>query len=184
LLFIGALGWDERKGLDIALRTFAELVADPAFRHTLVVAGGGSASPGKRLASALKISHRVEFLAFSTDVPTLLSRADLLLSPTRYESYGLAIQEAIMAGVPPIVGRGAAGVTDRFPSDLTDLIVEDPESHFSWADRVRYALANLQLLRAKTRAAAMVMSQRTWRDFAEEFIDVVESRLRSPGTGI
>jgi len=177
LLFIGALGWDERKGLDIGLRAFAELARDPAFRHQLLIAGGGSTRPWKRLVQELGITRRVEFLEFAEDVPALLATADLLVSPARYESYGLAIQEAIMAGVPPLVGAHTAGVIDRFPTDLAELIVQDPENPLAWAKRIRHALGKLPDLRARTAAAANLLARRSWNDFADEFIDVVESRV-------
>src|SRR5207244_3761973 len=52
--------------------------------------------------------------------------ADLLVSPVRYESYGLNVQEALCRGVPAIVSANA-GIAERYPSCLRDLLLPDPE---------------------------------------------------------
>jgi len=183
LAFVGALGFDTRTGLDIALRAFAELARSGSFVHRLVVAGFGSSVPWRRLARDLGIAGRVDFVAFVEDVPELLSRVDLLLSPARYEPYGLAVQEAIMEGVPPLVSAGRIGIIDRLPANMTDLIVQDPENPERWAQQIRRTLANLEDYRERTRALSAVLAQRTWEDFADDFIDTVESRLSTSAVG-
>ena len=177
LLFVGALGWDMRKGLDIALKALARLSLEPSFKHRLLVAGFGSTRPWQKLAKELRISERVEFLSFVEDVPALLAAADLVLSPARYEPYGLAIQEAIMEGVPALVSAGGIGILDRLPKSLSDLSVAEPEDPESWARSIRHVLRNLGDFRERTRAAAAMLGARNWDTFADEFIDVVESRL-------
>jgi glycosyltransferase involved in cell wall biosynthesis len=179
LLFVGALGWDSRKGLDTALRAFALLVRDTGFRHRLVVAGVGIDRPWKSLAARLGITDRVEFLSFVDNVGELLAAADILVCPTRYEPYGLAVQEAIMAGVPPLVSYGTTGITDRFPASLQGLLVRDPESPQAWADQIRITLPRLKEWQTRTRVAAASFGERSWNDFADEFIETVESRIAS-----
>jgi glycosyltransferase involved in cell wall biosynthesis len=179
LLFVGALGWDSRKGLDTALRAFALLVRETDFRHRLVVAGAGIYRPWKSLAARLGVADRVEFLSFVDNVGELLAAADILVCPTRYEPYGLAVQEAIMAGVPPLVSSGTAGITDRFPASLQGLLVREVESPRAWADQIRTTLLSLREWQTRTRAASATFGERSWNDFADEFIETVESRLAS-----
>jgi glycosyltransferase involved in cell wall biosynthesis len=174
LLFVGALGWDRRKGLDIALDAVAVLSRRSSFKHRLVVAGAGSAEPWRELATRLGIIDRVTFLEFVADIPTLMSRADLLLSPSRYESYGLAVQEAICAGLPPLVLMGRTGFMERLGSDGQEFSVpqEDPSL---WANWIEGALAGLPDLRRRTRALGERIRARSWNEFAKEFVATVES---------
>ena len=44
----------------------------------------------------------------------------------RYESYGLNVAEAICCGVPAMVTH-TAGVAERYPSELRELLIDDPE---------------------------------------------------------
>ncbi len=64
-------------------------------------------------------------VGFTNRVSDILAAADVLVSPVRYESYGLNVQEAICCGVPAIVSR-AAGVAERYPTELSDLLLPDP----------------------------------------------------------
>jgi glycosyltransferase involved in cell wall biosynthesis len=142
-----------------------------------VVAGAGTERPWRTLARELGIESRVDFRAFVEDISPLLASADLLLCPTRYEPYGLAIQEGIMAGVPPLVSNGVAGIVDRLPDALEELLIDDFENHVEWARRIRSCLRQLESLRARTASAAALFAQRSWDDFADEFIETVEDRL-------
>jgi UDP-glucose:(heptosyl)LPS alpha-1,3-glucosyltransferase len=110
----------ERKGLDRVVRALA-LMSQPA---RLVVMGGGShaqggwgadsATPYRRLAEALSVGDRVDFLGARTDVPALLRAADVLAHPARYEVWGLAVGEAMASGLPVVVTRevGAAELVE------------------------------------------------------------------------
>src|SRR5437667_2459800 len=70
--------------------------------------------------------NRVRFLVFTEEVHELLAAADLLVSPVRYESYGLNVQEALCRGIPAIVSA-TAGVAERYPSHLRDFLLPNPE---------------------------------------------------------
>jgi glycosyltransferase involved in cell wall biosynthesis len=182
LLFIGALGWDGRKGLDIALRALAILAGRPNFEHQLVVAGAGVASPWRALAEKLKISHRVQFVSFVANVPALMEQADLLISPSRYESYGLALQEAVCAGLPPIVLAGRSGFMERLGPYAEDFSI-DSEEPAQWAGRIEAALANLKTMRSRVNAARKQVLTRTWSDFAREFMSLGEGLTTSQSSG-
>src|SRR4029079_8952236 len=88
---------------------------------------------------------RVTFVGYSTDMPSLMAAADLLVHPARYEAYGLAVHEAFCCAVPAIVSA-SAGVAERFPNDLRPLLLHDTES-----------------------AAELVTRLRTWREGKDHF---------------
>jgi glycosyltransferase involved in cell wall biosynthesis len=169
LLFVGALGWDRRKGLDIALRAFAILARRPDFKHRLIVAGAGTVAPWRTLAASLKLGDRVQFVSFVDKVSALMEEADLLISPSRYESYGLALQEAVCAGLPPLVLADRSGFMERLGPAAADFNV-DSEDPARWAERIEGALATLQAFRARVRAARQRVIARTWSDFAHDFM--------------
>ena len=92
--FVGALGHDKRKGFDTLWKAWTTLAADPAWPAHLVVAGGGrQVEHWRRLAA--QISPRIHILGFTDRVRDLLAAADLLVSPARYEPFGLNVTEAI-----------------------------------------------------------------------------------------
>ena len=46
------------------------------------------------------------------EAPAVLAACDALVSPTRYEAYGLAVHEALARGLPALVSR-SAGIADE-----------------------------------------------------------------------
>ncbi len=120
--FIGALGHDTNKGIDLLLDAWCRLRA-AGWTASLVVAGPGHRERWRRRASAMGGS--VRFVGHIDNIGTLLAAADVLVSPVRYEAYGLAAHEALCRGVPVII-TASAGIVERLPADLADLLLPDP----------------------------------------------------------
>src|SRR5262249_28284760 len=80
-------------------------------------------------------------------------------------------------GVPTLVSDGRIGILDRLPKSLSSLKIREPENPENWARSILHVLHNLGDFRERTRAAAAILGQRSWDTFADEFIDIVESRM-------
>jgi glycosyltransferase involved in cell wall biosynthesis len=172
-LFVGALG-DRRKGFDTLLAAWEVLCRDRAWDVDLLVAGTGRALPGWRArAREAGLDGRVRFLGFREDVPTLVAAADLVVHPARYEAYGLGVHEALTAGVPAMVSA-AAGVAERYPSDLAALFIRDPEDVGALADQLRGWRCDLEGWRARVAPFAVRLGARTWDDMAHEIVALAE----------
>jgi glycosyltransferase involved in cell wall biosynthesis len=125
--FVGALGHDPRKGFATLWAAWQRLCARPDWTARLVVAGGGRAIDDWRRAIAREgLGARVKMLGFTARIPEVLAAADLLVSPVRYEPYGLNVHEAICRGVPALA-TAASGVAERYPAALTDMLIADPQ---------------------------------------------------------
>jgi glycosyltransferase involved in cell wall biosynthesis len=125
--FVGAVG-DRRKGFDVLFEAWRRLCAVPRWDASLVVAGGGAELfAWKKRAETKGLTSRMQFLGFREDVPEILRASDVLVSPTRYEAYGLNVHEAICCGLPAFVSADA-GVAERYPVELRDLLLPNPES--------------------------------------------------------
>ncbi len=142
--FVGMLGYDANKGFDILLSAWQRLSADPAWDGLLVAAGGGRVPYWQRRIDAMNLGHRVRLLGHTPRVSELLAASDVLVSPTRYDSYGLAIQEALCREIPAIISA-RAGVSERFPRELEDLLLRNPEDDAALADRLRLWRSHRQI---------------------------------------
>jgi glycosyltransferase involved in cell wall biosynthesis len=78
----------------------------------LVIAGEGSERT--HLGSIIQqeqLGDRVQLLGSRTDVPELLTAFDLFVLPSLSESFGIAVAEALVAGVP-VVATDVGGVSE------------------------------------------------------------------------
>jgi glycosyltransferase involved in cell wall biosynthesis len=90
------------KGVDVFLRA-ASLVAEEIPNVDFVVVGDGpSREELERLAHELRLTGQVVFLGRRRDVPEILAALDVLVAPSREESFGLAAREGVLAGVKTI----------------------------------------------------------------------------------
>lgn len=174
-VFVGGFGHDERKGFDTLWQAWRSLCDDPAWDVDLVAAGGGAGEPGwrRRIADA-NLSPRVRMIGFTDRVFEVLAAADLLVSPVRYEPYGLNVQEAVCRGVPSLVSA-AAGVVEQYPADLGELVLPDPDDWRDLAARLRRWRADVAGWRKRFVPFSERLRRRSWADMAAEIVRLAES---------
>jgi glycogen synthase len=149
----------DQKGFDVLIEALASPTAPPL---DLVIAGEG---PARRQladrAEQLRISERVRLVG-SVDRPALaklLARADLFAFPSRAEPFGIALLEAMAAGVPA-VATSAGGVTE-FAEDGVNALLVEPDDSDAFARALDHLHSDVQLrdrLRAGGRATALNLS--------------------------
>ncbi len=111
-----------RKGLDAALRAFAQTTA-PGLR--LFVAGDDP-DRARFEELAAEAGNRVRFGGFRSDIATVLGAADVFLFPSHYEAFSLATIEAAACGLP-IVATSINGTEDFIRPGITgEFINRDP----------------------------------------------------------
>jgi len=165
--FVGALG-DRRKGFDTLFDAWASLCRDLSWECDLVVVGQGVELPfWRQRAQERGFAHRVRFLGFRSDVPDVLAACDALVAPTRYEAYGLGVQEALCTGLPAIVSA-SAGVAERYPATLAELLLADPDDARALEATLRNWRRHHERLREATRELSVQLRQRSWQTMAED----------------
>jgi len=97
------------KGLDLLLQAIARLRTSGR-DVDLVVAGSGAADYEREVreqVARLDLQPHVRFVGFvgGDEKRALLERADVFALPSRQENFGVAIVEALAAGVPVVVSR-------------------------------------------------------------------------------
>ncbi|MEO7597353.1 MAG: glycosyltransferase [Opitutus sp.] len=116
---VGAVGRLHRsKGADVLIKAFRQTASA---RSALVIVG-----EGPHLAELKELSGddlRIHLLGFRSNVQTCLQGFDLFVSPSREESFGLAILEAMAAGLPVIAtnAEGPAEYLKDHPIALVDI---------------------------------------------------------------
>jgi glycosyltransferase involved in cell wall biosynthesis len=163
--FVGALG-DRRKGFDTLFDAWTRLCADEAWDARLAVVGaGGELEAWRRRAADAGLADRILFLGFQSDVRRVLWAADAMAAPTRYEAFGLAVQEALCCGLPSIVSADA-GVAERIPPSMHELLIRDPDDAAELAARLRAWRGSMDIHRDAALGLSVELRSRTWDDMA------------------
>lgn len=164
LVFVGRI--QPLKGLDVAVGALAALQRPDA---ELVVVGGPSGQAGEAelarvttLAEHLGVAHQIRFVLPQPHhlLSTYYRAADVVLVPSRSESFGLVALEAGACGVP-VVAAGVGGLRTLVHHGRTGLLVErrDPQA---FADATRRILDEPAWAASLGRAAAHEATGFTW----------------------
>jgi glycosyltransferase involved in cell wall biosynthesis len=176
-VFVGGLGYDDRKGFDVLFRAWETLCSRADWDVDLMVAGSGPAAPEwQAKVKQAGLENRIHLLGFTDQVKSVLAAADLLVSPVRYESYGLNVQEAICRGVPAMVSA-SAGVAEQYDAACAPLLIPNPGDARDLVERLLGWRADQAAWRARFEPFGARLRSRTWRDTAADFVSIVETEL-------
>jgi glycosyltransferase involved in cell wall biosynthesis len=171
--FVGALG-DRRKAFDVLFSAWVSLCQRPDWDGELVVVGSGAELPAWQARAAREgVNDRIRFLRYRHDVPELMAGFDLLVHPARYEAYGLSVHEALCRGIPALVSA-SAGIAERIPPGLADLLITAPDNVEYLVERLQYWRRERQWFRETVAPFSMVLRSRTWDDMSRELVKLVE----------
>jgi D-inositol-3-phosphate glycosyltransferase len=164
LLFVGRI--QPLKGLDVAVQTLAEL-GDP--RAVLIAVGGASGAEGdaelahvRSLAEGLGVADRVRFVDPQPHhiLSTYYRAADVVLVPSRSESFGLVALEAAACGTP-VVASAVGGLLTIVEHGRTGFLVPDRDPS-QFASPVGRLLTDRSLAVSVSAAAAVKARGYTW----------------------
>jgi glycosyltransferase involved in cell wall biosynthesis len=174
VVFAGALGHDHNKGFDTLWRAWRELSARAEWDALLVVAGGGRGLELWRgRVDEAGLADGVRFLDFSERLAEVFAAGDLLVSPVRYEAYGLNVHEAISRGVPAMVSR-CAGVAERYPPALSEMLLPGPSDAADLAARLLRWRRSVEGWKREFAPLASRLNRRVWADVAADFVALAE----------
>jgi hypothetical protein len=107
-------------------------------------------------------------------VREMLSRSDLFVMPSRFEAYGIALAEALSAGVP-CVGRDAFAMPEIIQPGVNGALVEDLDPG-ELAGAIAATLADDRIFEAAAREAAGVRAFYSWERAARDMAGFLRSR--------
>jgi glycosyltransferase involved in cell wall biosynthesis len=174
---------EPQKGIDILLKSLA-LVLNSLKRNQkvhLTIAGSGPYQEEyEKLAENLGVSQNVSFIGWSglAQLTQLLSEASLCVLPSRVESFGLTVGEAMAAGVPTI-STNTSSIPEIITDGETGLLVP-PEDPDALAERILYAINNpSEMNKVAYAGREKIRECFTWERIAEKYCATYGSLLNS-----
>jgi N-acetyl-alpha-D-glucosaminyl L-malate synthase BshA len=112
-----------QKAHDILLRAWPMVLSRYPDAHLVLVGSGPEETRLRRLADSLGITGRVYFAGEQREVAPYLAASDVFVLPSRAEGLGLALMEAMSAGLPCVASR-VGGIPDLIEDGQNGLLVE------------------------------------------------------------
>ena len=136
-----------QKAQDVFLEAAAKLAE--TYPDVLFLLAGAPDEPEmllqlKAQAESLGIGHKVRFLGYLEDITKIYNILDILVMPSRWEGFGLALVEAMAMGLP-IVATDVGGIPEVVVPNESALIVQ-PENAKSIAEAVGRLLTAPELM--------------------------------------
>lgn len=114
----------ELKRLDLVLKSIADLVERKKYNRKLklLVVGKGNKRKYQTIARSLGIGNRIVFAGVTKEVEKYYLASDIFVMPSKYDTFGLAVLEAMAAGLPVII-TGKVGAKDLVEDGVNGFIL-------------------------------------------------------------
>ncbi|HMD39906.1 MAG TPA: glycosyltransferase family 4 protein [Candidatus Acidoferrum sp.] len=171
-LVLLVIGNDWRvKGLPAVLEAMAAL---PGLPLRLLVAGNDAAEPFRAQASKLGVQDRCHWESPTSDVLDFYAAADIYVSPSLEDSFGLPVAEAMACGLP-VVTSVFAGVSDLVRDGIDGFVLRDPRDAQSLAQLIQRLNADAEPRRSVGEAAAETVHEWNWDRHAASAWDLLKN---------
>jgi glycosyltransferase involved in cell wall biosynthesis len=145
LLFCGQM--ITRKGVDLLLEAFHRLVSEGQDIRLLLV-GREAELPGMLKEIPRDIREKIEYAGFQApeSLPMFFSRADIFVLPSRYDGWGVVVNQALGAGLPVICSDAVGSAEDLVEPDGNGYIFRSGDAG-GLADGIRRLVKSPGMLR-------------------------------------
>lgn len=175
LLYVGRIA--REKNLRMLLTAFKTVSERDAHAKLLLVGGGPALAETKAFAEELGLGDKAEFMGMlkRQDIAPIYGAADAFAFPSTTETQGIAICEALSAGLP-VVAVNAGGIPENIEPGADGFLTNDDPAEF--ADRISF-LINSPEDRAQMGARARINAcnfsiERMVDDFERLYMSVIE----------
>ncbi|MGB2925464.1 MAG: glycosyltransferase family 4 protein [Limnothrix sp.] len=151
ILFCGQM--IERKGVDLLLAAFDRLINEGAEAKLLLV-GREAGLPEMLETISEKTRQKVEYLGFQApeNLPIFFKQADIFVLPSRYDGWGVVVNQALGGGLPIICSDAVGSAPDLvnedngfiFPAGNESELYKALQYYLNDPDKIRLASAASQ----------------------------------------
>jgi UDP-glucose:(heptosyl)LPS alpha-1,3-glucosyltransferase len=173
LLLIGN-DW-RNKGLPTVLQAMASLQMNSL---RLLAIGGDAQDSFRDMAKNLGISSQCTWEKPSAEVMGCYAAADLYVSPSREDSFGLPVAEAMSCGLP-VITSAFAGVSSLIHDGVDGFVLRDPNDVESLGKLIRLLSEHQEFCDRVGSAASAGMREWTWDRNAAAIWDLMKDTVKA-----
>jgi glycosyltransferase involved in cell wall biosynthesis len=161
LLLIGN-DW-ANKGLSTIFEMLPKLADTPV---KLLIVGDDNVSSWRPIAERLGVLDRCNWEVARADILDVYAAADVYVSPSREDSFGMPVAEAMACGLP-VITSVFAGVSAMLRDGIDGFVLQEPRDAETLAKLIRMLFEQKELRSRVGEAAAKAALEWTWDRNAE-----------------
>jgi glycosyltransferase involved in cell wall biosynthesis len=161
------------KGLPTVLEAMSMQLEIPA---RLLVVSEDSASASRELAKRLGVLDRCFWETSMADIRNAYAAGDLYVSPSREDSFGMPVAEAMACGLPAITSV-FAGISFLLHDGQDSFVLRDPHDSRALANLVRLLYENSELQSRMGQAAVTASLGWTWERNAAAVMNLLRKTV-------
>ncbi|MBC8456454.1 MAG: glycosyltransferase family 4 protein [Deltaproteobacteria bacterium] len=171
----------EIKRLELVLKGFADLVSreNKDSNLKLLVVGKGNGERYLAMARELGIANQVVFIGVTHEVEKYYLASDIFVMPSRFDTFGLAVLEAMMAELPVIISQ-KVGARDLIESGVQGFVLSDDPSPADVAEKLAVLMEKEKRLKMGKNAQEVAL-QYTWDRTADQVQELYQLLARQKG---
>lgn len=176
LLLIGN-DW-RNKGLPSLLEALSKLSDRPV---RLFIVGDDATADFREMAARLGVLERCVWERSCADILDAYAAADVYVSPSREDSFGMPVAEAMACGLPAIASA-FAGISSLVHDGIDGFVLRDPRDAESLAKLIRMLCEQPKLRSRMGKASAKTALEWTWERNAAgvwEFLQTANAKKHS-----
>lgn len=164
----------ELKRLDLVTKGIAGVVERENRNSNLklLVVGKGDVRRYRALASDLGIAGRVVFAGVSCEVEKYYMASDIFAMPSRFDTFGLVVLEAMAAGLPVIITH-SVGARDLVRPGVNGFILSDNPSVLEMTESLALLMKRERRIKMGE-AGRHVALHHTWDKMADQVADLYQ----------
>jgi glycosyltransferase involved in cell wall biosynthesis len=158
------------KGLPAVLEAISIQREIPA---RLIIVGDDPTSAPRELAQRLRVFDRCFWEPATADILDAYAAADLYVSPSREDSFGMPVAEAMACGLP-VITSVLAGISSLLHDGVDSLILRDPHDAKTLATMIGALYQKAEWRSHMGQAAARASLEWTWDRNAAAVIQLLQ----------
>ena len=175
ILFCGQM--IPRKGVDLLLQAFEQLL-ETGFKANLLLVGREAELPQMLETLTEKTRQKINYAGFQApeDLPYFFQQADLFVLPSRYDGWGVVVNQAVGAGLPVICSDAVGAAKDLVEVKENGLIFPAGEVK-ALTEALAYYLRNPEAIKRASESSQEKAKQWLPEVGAQKWVEALETVL-------
>lgn len=167
----------EIKRLQLVLKGIAHLVGTEMTNSTLklLVVGKGDERRYLDMARDLGIQNRIFFAGVSSEVEKYYLASDIFTMPSQFDTFGLAVLEAMTAGLPVIITQ-KVGARDLIDAGVHGFVLGKDPSPLDLSEKLAFLMKKETRMRLGDNARKAALHH-SWDKVADQVADLYHKRV-------